>query len=194
MKFRLSLLLTTYLASAATFAATEVNLRNQTYDYLQRQPSKVKIKKIRSRIDFNQIEHVHIQQTFNDIPVWDATGVVHIPNTKQANAAAPKAIAMNGMIYEGLEKDLASTSHALAFSSSQKTKSMQFVQAVYGKKNNISMPKWRSSAAAKYAMPARSCATSRRSASGSVTRAAGRPRSASTRARSTGTATERPRG
>ncbi len=143
MKFRISLLLTTYLASATAFAATEVNLRNQSYDYLQRQPSKVKIKKIRSRTDFNQIEHVRIQQTFNDIPVWNATGVVHIPSTKQTHALAPKAIAMNGMIYEGLEKDLASSNHALSFSASQKTKSLQLAQATYSKKNNISNPKYK---------------------------------------------------
>lgn len=114
MKFRLTILMTGLVLANAANAATEINLHKQNAAYMQKQlaaqtNSKVKIETIRTDIDFNNTSHTRIQQTFDGIPVWDATGVIHTPKSSSNSLVAADKATMNGVIYEGLEKDLANT-------------------------------------------------------------------------------------
>ncbi len=145
MKFRLTLLMTGLVLANAAMAATEVNLRHEPASYLQTQlnsqAGNVKFKVIRTDVDFNQTAHTRIQETYNGIPVWHATGIIHTPKAKVARTAmAPiqDNTSMNGVIYEGLEKDLASQS-VNSFSNASALKALQTSKMAFTKKSRAAV-------------------------------------------------------
>ncbi|HTM64095.1 MAG TPA: M4 family metallopeptidase [Gammaproteobacteria bacterium] len=141
MKFRLSILMTGLILANVATAATEVNLRMQPASYMQKQLSsqneKVKFKTIRTDVDFNNTAHTRIQQMYDGIPVWNATGVIHSPNAgktaKRAFAPIHDNTTMNGVIYENLEKDLRKTS-ALTFNKTSQQKALLTAKNSFTKK------------------------------------------------------------
>ena len=103
MRYKLSLLATGLLIANAASAATEINLYKQPAAYLLKQlstqaDSKTKVVTVRTDVDFNHTAHTRIQQTYNDIPVWDATGVIHTPNSKRSMRSALASIGANSTI------------------------------------------------------------------------------------------------
>lgn len=145
MKFRLSLLMTGLVLANAAMAATEVNLRHEPASYMQTQinsqAGNVKFKVIRTDVDFNQTAHTRIQEMYNGIPVWHATGVIHTPKTSVARTAmAPikDNTSMNGVVYEGLEKDLASQS-VTSFSNASAMKAIQVAKMQFARKSRTAI-------------------------------------------------------
>lgn len=144
MRYKLSLLATGLLIANAASAATEINLHKQPAAYLQKQlaaqaDSKTKVMTVRTDVDFNHTAHTRIQQMYNGIPVWDATGVIHTPNIKRGMRLGADANAtMNGVIYEGLEKDLASAP-AFANTKSQQLKALQVAKNLHARKSRMAV-------------------------------------------------------
>lgn len=138
------LLLTSVLLVNFASAATRVDLKHQSASYIKSyfamKPGVAsnpnQLHKVRTDIDFNQITHVRLQQMYSGVPVWNATSVIHLPNANKrlglfANLNDKTTI--NGVMYEGLEGDLASTS-AYALSNAQKEKAMQTAKLEFEKK------------------------------------------------------------
>ncbi len=143
MKYKLSLLAFGLLMANSASAATAVNLQHQPAAYLQKHLAvqKTALTPTRTYLDFNQTAHVRIQQTYAGIPVWNATGVIHTPHAASSNAHSllkntTAETSMNGVIYEGLEKDLNNTP-AFALSDTQKNKAVQIAKATYSKKTGM---------------------------------------------------------
>lgn len=153
MKFKLSTLVTSLISANVAFAATPVDLHHQQASYLQHAfllqsaaAPKIKFEKTRTDVDLNQTTHTRIQQTYNGIPVWNATAVIHTP--KPATATKGKLSAfmnnsstMNGVVFEGIEKDLAATP-SFAFTEEQKAKALQQAKAIYEKKSHLNNVKY----------------------------------------------------
>lgn len=155
MRYQLSVLVTGLLLSNAVSAATPIDLHHQPAAYLQRHIAAKRsitagnfgdLKQVRTDVDFNQTAHTRIQQVYAGVPVWDAAAVVHTP--KVGASAARNGLAsinntstMNGIIYEGLEKDLANTP-AYALTATQQAKAMQEAKAAYAKKSGNSFARY----------------------------------------------------
>jgi pseudolysin len=136
----------------AVSAATAVDLRHQSMNVLQGYVSAskaaltananpVQLKEIRTDVDQNQTTHKRIQQTYAGIPVWGATAVIHTPKLAAhhgmaALAAVDNATTMNGIIYQGLEKDLANTA-SFALSDTQKAKALADAKLAYEQKTGL---------------------------------------------------------
>jgi pseudolysin len=121
-------------------AATAIDLRHQSYSNLQTYfssnlktttPRLMQLKQIRSDVDQNQTTHKRIQQTYAGFPVWHATAIIH--TVKSGKKTATNATTMNGIIYEGLEKDLASTA-SFALDNTQKQKALAAAKLTYEQK------------------------------------------------------------
>lgn len=100
MKFIYSIIL--FCLFNASFAATPIDLSKQSSEYLNsRNLSKGQIdyRITRDQTDFNGTRHTRIQQIYQGIPVWDATGVIHQPKSHETQS-------QNGLVYESLSKDL----------------------------------------------------------------------------------------
>lgn len=110
----------------AASAATIIDLRHQPVNYLQRNATHLQLKQSRTEVDFNHIAHIHLQQMYAGVPVWDATGIVHTPKTDNHTLSSLNSRStLNGKMYGGLEKDLGSTpSYALTDSQKDKAKSV----------------------------------------------------------------------
>lgn len=124
-------------------AATAVDLSHQSIQYLQHYFSTNKtaaasqltqLKEVRVDVDQNQTTHKRIQQTYAGFPVWDATAVIH--TAKPGITAAANSTTMNGVIYEGLEKDLAGTTN-FAMNDAQKEKALSQAKIAYEQKTNV---------------------------------------------------------
>jgi pseudolysin len=144
MRFRFSVLMAGLMLANAASAATPVYLRHQSTAYMQNQlagfaANKVQIKQIRTDIDFNHTAHTRIQQTYAGIPVWDATGVVHTPHatpSKNILRSMNDNTSMNGVIYEGLEKDLANAP-GLALTAAGKNTALQIAKDAHAKLGKV---------------------------------------------------------
>lgn len=143
MKFRLTLLMTGLVLANAAMAATEINLRHQPASYMQNQMNshagQVKFKVIRTDVDFNQTAHTRLQEMYGDIPVWHATSVMHTPKAGsqlKRNMLAPiqDNTTMNGVVYEGLDKDLVN-SPAASLSNASAQQAIQAAKMHYTKQN-----------------------------------------------------------
>src|SRR5258708_40244096 len=99
------------------FAGKAINLRQQSISVLKAMPSIHSndiptLTETQSDIDFNQTNHIRLQQTFSGYPVWGADIVVHVPhgnnrNFKEVISSRPdSSITMTGTIYQDLDKDL----------------------------------------------------------------------------------------
>lgn len=135
MKFRLTALMASLAVANIAYAATEIDLHNQPVAYIQQANAKVKLQQLRIDTDFNGTTHTRIQQTYEGIPVWHATGIIHAPKAKQHAIAANTT--MNGKVYEGLEKDLRPVT-ALAFTASSAEGALRVAKNNYLKVNRLS--------------------------------------------------------
>jgi pseudolysin len=111
------------LACAATsFAATPVNLKNLPAGRLS---SIASIQETSRHVDFNHTSHIRVQQTYAGHAVWGADAIVHIPHNDKATLASAGAdTTMNGIMYQGLETDLANTP-AYALNAAQADRALQ---------------------------------------------------------------------
>lgn len=134
-----SLLLTNYVS-----AATRVDLNQQSFlkikPYFAKQMGiaslQSSLKTVSTRLDQNQTAHVHLQQMYAGVPVWNATSVVHIPNAKNQRRLMENLTdktKMNGVLYEGIDADLAATPND-ALSDAQKEKALQEAKTAFEQK------------------------------------------------------------
>lgn len=142
MKFKFTTFWISLMLTQAASAATPINLHYQSPTYLQHlfpmqgiAGGQAQFKKIKTTVDFNQTTHTRIQQMYAGVPVWQASGVIHTPRAVSQShlmgATTPQA-SMNGMIYEGLEKDLANTPSD-AFTEQQKAAALRIAKQAYQK-------------------------------------------------------------
>lgn len=88
------------------------------------------LKEVKKTIDFNQTEHIRLNQTYFGYPVWGAQAIVHVPNqdeekklsTLMSYSQSVKA-KMNGVLYQNLQKDLQNTPRFI-FTSEQAEKAI----------------------------------------------------------------------
>lgn len=144
MNHKLALSLTSLLLTNVVSAATQVDLKQQSANYIKpyltsKSAAKANssvLNKVRIDTDFNHTMHVRLQQMYKGVPVWNATSIVHLPMAhKKLSLLANLSdkTTMNGVVYEGLESDLtAIPSYALA--NDQKVKAMQEAKLVFEKK------------------------------------------------------------
>jgi len=118
---KLSRLFTVSVLAAAcmntTFAATSVDLKHQSTSLLQPYlgtSTLINLKETRRSTDFNKMTHIHLQQTYLNYPIWGSDFIVHIPqggDTTLASLSSNKVATMNGMLYQGIEKELGANIH-----------------------------------------------------------------------------------
>ncbi len=125
-----ALLFSLPLACSSIFAAQAINLNKEPLKFLQSfhtvAPA-VTIKETGRDVDFKKKLHVRIQEMYQGYLVYGGAAIMHAPQGDK-NASVDELIArsssadtMNGIFYQGIEKDLAHTSaHALSSSQSQK--------------------------------------------------------------------------
>lgn len=104
------------LASAcmtSVFAATPVDLNHQPVSLLKSffslAPDAASLTSVSSASDFNQTKHIRLKQTYAGVPVWGGDAVVHVPegsNFSVKTMSGGKSTSMNGLLYQGLNKDL----------------------------------------------------------------------------------------
>jgi pseudolysin len=128
----------------AAWSATPVDLQHQPVSFLKTLSlmPQAALKQTSSSVDFNQTSHIRMQQTYNGYKVWGADAVAHIPasnqttslqnlsNTQQAQGS------LNGMIYQDLASDLASTP-SYVFTPAQADKAQQHAIQAYGQAHGI---------------------------------------------------------
>lgn len=131
-----------FLINAPVWAATPVNLHQKPASYLLNflpnatgvVSNNSQVKETSRTVDFNQIQHVRLQQLYKGIPVWHATAVLHAPVNATLNnglVAAENTMAMNGVLYEGIEKDLSN-----APSPAQQAKAVQTAKQYFLQNHN----------------------------------------------------------
>lgn len=149
MNYKFNVFLTGLLMTNSISAATLIDLGLKPITYLQRYSAiskslttnQTKLEQVRMDVDFNQTTHTRLQQTYAGYPIWDATAIVHTPKTNLKNSfdmpiSMNSNSTMNGIIYEGLEKDLANTPN-YELSDAQKTRALQEAKFSYQKKSNL---------------------------------------------------------
>jgi pseudolysin len=147
MKLKLTTLVTTLILSNIASAATAIDLKHQSPNLLQTTLTKdmsshnqARLQPTRADVDFNQTTHTRLQQVYAGVPVWNATAVLHTPKTttspttKSLLGAINNSSTMNGVMYEGLEKDLAGTP-SYALTDAQKANALQTAKTAYAKVN-----------------------------------------------------------
>lgn len=93
-------------AALPAFAATPVNLSHQPVSYLThlaKISSGITMSEVSRATDFNQTLHVRMKEMYQGYPVWGGDAVLHTPVSPTA------ASFMNGLIYQGINQDLANT-------------------------------------------------------------------------------------
>ncbi len=102
------------IGSTSVFAATPVDLKHQPVSILSSFSTlthQSQLNSVRSETDFNQTQHIHMQQTYAGYPVWGGDFIMHIPqghvqSLNEIKSTTNNDISMNGVIYQNLEKDL----------------------------------------------------------------------------------------
>lgn len=151
MRLKLTTLVTSLMMVNAASAATAIDLRHQSANYIAQFSAprlnlagaapKMQLKETRTNIDENQTAHVRVQQMYAGTPIWGATAVVHTPSVKHAKrghmlAAVSNKATMNGVVYEDIERDLAETpSHAIT--EEQKAAALQQEKSTYEQKSHL---------------------------------------------------------
>lgn len=113
--------------SASAFAARPVDLSKEKLDFLNQlslpttlsaanNKDTENFREVSRTQDLNKTTHVRIKETFAGYTVWNGDGVIHIPKNKNnnlknllINTRANSDVSMNGILYEDLQEDLAST-------------------------------------------------------------------------------------
>ncbi len=100
------------------FAAVPLNLRHLSPEILKLTSSvareKTELVETRSEIDFNQTQHIHFQQHYENYLVWGTQSVIHIAKGGQyklqdVTQLRPGHLTANGKIYQNLVADLQAT-------------------------------------------------------------------------------------
>jgi len=99
-----------------------------------------------ANVDFNQTKHIRLKQTFKGYKVWGGDVIAHIPhgvnsqNLTNLNAQQSHDTTLNGVVYQGLDADLANAPPFI-FTSAQADKalqqSIQHFQKISGFKSEI---------------------------------------------------------
>lgn len=131
MKHKLSVLVSGLLMANVVSAATAVDLRHQPIT-VGKNIAGIEWKQTRIDTDFNQTTHARMQQMFGKYPVWNATSVVHTP---KANHRRLKP-SMNGIVYQGLERDLTNASQHI-LTDAQQQKALQQAKADFCRDNHL---------------------------------------------------------
>lgn len=127
---------------SVTFAAEPVHLNHQTASVLNSfTTSGYSLKELSSHVDFNQTQHIRLQQNFQGYPVWGGDAIAHIaknPNVtlKKLMANPVYATTLNGTLYRNLEKDLGATL-SIVTNAAQKDKALQQAVGIYQKKSGV---------------------------------------------------------
>lgn len=128
--------------ASSAFAATPVNLSHQQLSILQSFVSGTEVHETSRAVSRSKTTHIRIQQTYQGYKVWGADAVIHVPNSGQAlrNSDLQTVMRgsharanMNGIIYQGIEKDLAKTRQS-ALSNTQADKAMNLAIENYAHK------------------------------------------------------------
>lgn len=140
MKYRLTALAAAMLMAQTVSAATRIDLHHQQENYIkpylaEKHTGSTQLTLIEAHEDFNHVKHSRYQQTFSGYRVWDATSMVHTPPAIQ-NGRTVKPVTMNGVIYEGIDSDLAATP-AYALNDLQEKKAMEQAKLRYQKKTGV---------------------------------------------------------
>ncbi|OGT47440.1 MAG: hypothetical protein A3E83_01700 [Gammaproteobacteria bacterium RIFCSPHIGHO2_12_FULL_41_20] len=134
MNQKFSILFASLIMTNTVLAATPIDLRHQPFTSLPHYMAtqKTQLVTAQSHVDFNGVAHTRLQQTYAGYPVWNATAVVHTPKTTKTNNIKT----MQGVIYKGLEIDLANTPNS-ALSETQKTKALEQAKMIYEQKTGL---------------------------------------------------------
>lgn len=144
MNPKLILSLTCIALATATSAATRIDLQHQPVHYIKpyfvqqlgASTNSYALHQVKQETDSNQMLHLRLQQYYQGVPVWHATSVIHLTASNPQKGLLSQLNAktrMNGVVYEGLESDLAATP-TYALSSAQKSKALQEAQYAFEKK------------------------------------------------------------
>ena len=147
MNKKLILILTSVLLTNMASAATRIDLKHQSSNYIKPYfavksaavSNSNALQKTSTDVDFNQTTHVRLQQMYSGVPVWNATSIVHLPkanNKLSLYANLNHNTQMSGAMYEGLDQDLASTPKYI-LSDTQKYKAMQEAKQVFEKQTGV---------------------------------------------------------
>ncbi len=101
---------------SAAFAAEPIHLNHQSASILSSfSASGSSLKEVSSTVDFNQTQHIRLQQNFYGYRVWGGDAIVHIVKNQKAslkqllNSPASYSTTLNGTLYQNFEKELAAT-------------------------------------------------------------------------------------
>jgi pseudolysin len=133
------------LPLSAAFAAKPIDLSHQRVSVLQSflaspsaAPNAVRLEEVNRAIDFKKTLHVRVQETYAGHPVFGADAIVHIPQGANTGKSLVQAMSdannhqgtMNGILYEGLQTDLANTP-AVVFTKAQADKALEQAKNTY---------------------------------------------------------------
>lgn len=130
---------------SSVYAAQPVDLRQKNLPQVQKQFSlslpglHVKnmqndsLKFIREHKDINQVRHVRMQQQYAGFDVIGGYAIIHSKSQSNDLLATAKKSAMNGVIYQGLEKDLGQVSQNFV---KNKAQALQTFLAAYATKSH----------------------------------------------------------
>jgi pseudolysin len=128
--------------SSSAFAAKAIDLNHQAASTLSifagsKLTAASSLQQISSDVDQNKTTHVRIRETFANYPVWGSDAVIHIPQggSKSLNHLS-NATTMNGVVFDGLQADLANTP-AYVFSAAQADKALQQATQIYQKNTGV---------------------------------------------------------
>ena len=146
MNHKLILSLTSLLLANVASSATRVDLKHQSANYLKpyftlnsnATINPYELRKVKTNIGINQTTHVRIQEMYAGIPVLGAASIIHIPKANKHHsllASLNDKTTMSGVIYEGLEADLAATPKNV-LSKAQQEKAMQEAKIAFETKTS----------------------------------------------------------
>lgn len=109
----LTLLTLPLLYSSVIQAAQPIDLNHQPISMIQSMVGgSLNLEEVK-RTTFKNTVHIRLQQTYAQVPVWGAEGIIHIPSgvapqgSQFASVAGLKNVSMDGTFYRGLDADLA---------------------------------------------------------------------------------------
>src|SRR3990167_653670 len=136
MKKILAILCINILCAQSSFSATAVDLRHYSANDLHKLvTSRHGLAADKTDIDFNQTTHIHLQQTYNGLPVWNAESVIHIPKARKITAqhwreSINASTTMNGIVYNDIASDLANKPESF-LNAVQKSRALQAAKRAY---------------------------------------------------------------
>ncbi len=128
IKFYKLLLIASALVNSS-MAASAVLLTHQPITLLNNYFSNtINLQEQQRNTDFNQVTHIRLDETYKGYPVWNAQVIAHLPAS--ANGT------LTGILYQGLDKDLANVPISTV-SDAQKDQSLAIFKQSYTEKNYL---------------------------------------------------------